>query len=52
MEKWQKVCISPNIIRVVKSRRKRWVGHVANMRDKCIQNLAQKNLREETTQNT
>jgi hypothetical protein len=29
--------ISPNIIRVMKSRRMRWMGHVANMvEEKCI----------------
>jgi len=29
---------SPNSIMVIKRRRMRWVGHVANMRDKkCIQ---------------
>jgi hypothetical protein len=25
------LCSSPNIVRVIKSRRKRWVGHVARM---------------------
>jgi len=34
---------SPNIIRVHKSRRTRWVRHVARMRhDKCIQNFGWK----------
>jgi len=27
---------SPNIIRVIKSRRMRWVGHVARMRDRRV----------------
>ena len=30
---------SPNIIRVIKSRRMRWVGHVARMGERCIQGL-------------
>jgi hypothetical protein len=45
-ESWRKVhndelhslCSSPNIVRVIKSRRMRWVGHVARMgegRDVC-----------------
>ena len=25
------ICLSPNIVRVIKSRRMRWVGHVAHM---------------------
>jgi len=28
---------SPNIVRVVKSRRMRWAGHVARMRERCLQ---------------
>jgi hypothetical protein len=28
---------SPNIIRVMKSRRLRWAGHVARMGERCIQ---------------
>jgi hypothetical protein len=27
----------PNIVRVVKSRRMRWVGHVARMGERCAQ---------------
>jgi hypothetical protein len=27
---------SPNIVRVIKSRRMRWVGHVARMGEECI----------------
>jgi hypothetical protein len=34
---------SPDIIRVIKLRRKRWAGHVVVMRgEKCIQCLGQK----------
>jgi len=34
---------SPNIIRMIKSRRLRWMGHVARMGDaNCIQTLAEK----------
>jgi hypothetical protein len=38
------LCASPNIIRVIKSRRMRWVGHVAHMEKmrKCIQSLVRK----------
>jgi hypothetical protein len=45
---------SPNIIRVIKSRRMRWMGHVARMgRDeKCVQNLIRKTRKEETTRKT
>ena len=28
---------SPNIIRVIKSKRMRWAGHVAHMVERCIQ---------------
>jgi hypothetical protein len=30
-------CISPNIVKVIISRRIRWVGHVAGIGEKCIQ---------------
>jgi hypothetical protein len=30
-EEFYKFCSSPNIIRVIKSRRMRWTGHVARM---------------------
>ena len=32
---------SPNIIRVVKSRRMRWAGHVTCMGERCIQGLVE-----------
>jgi hypothetical protein len=28
---------SPNIVRVIKSRRTRWAGHVAHMGERCLQ---------------
>jgi hypothetical protein len=28
---------SPNIVRVIKSRRMRWTGHVARMGERCLQ---------------
>jgi hypothetical protein len=28
---------SPNIVRVIKSRRMRWAGHVARMEESCMQ---------------
>jgi len=28
---------SPNIVRAIKSRRMRWAGHVARIRERCIQ---------------
>jgi hypothetical protein len=36
-EELRNLYTSPNIIRVIKSRKMRWVGHVARMRnEKCI----------------
>ena len=32
---------SPNIIRVIKSRRMKWAGHVACMGERCIQGLVE-----------
>jgi hypothetical protein len=45
---------SPNIIRVIKSRRMRWAGHVARMgaEEECIQNIGGKASRKETTRKT
>jgi len=41
---------SQNTTRVTKSRRMRWVGHVASMWDeKCIWNFSRKTWSEETT---
>jgi len=38
---------SPNIVRVIKSRRMRWAGHVARMgSERCIQGFDGGNLRE------
>ena len=30
---------SPNIVRVIKSRRKRWAEHVTRMKERCIQDF-------------
>jgi hypothetical protein len=30
---------SPNIVRVIKLRRKRWAGHVAHTGERCVQGL-------------
>jgi len=30
----------PNIVRVIKSRRMRWVGHVAHMGESCLQDFS------------
>jgi hypothetical protein len=39
-EKLHKLYSSPNIIRMIKSRRMRWAGRVARMGDeKCVQNF-------------
>jgi hypothetical protein len=44
---------SPNIIRMIKSRRMRWMGHVAQMeKKKCIWNIGGKARRKETTRKT
>jgi hypothetical protein len=40
---------SPNIIRVIKSRRLRWAGHVARMEDRCIQSSDGETCGKETT---
>jgi hypothetical protein len=46
-------CSSPNIIRKIKSRRLRWVGHVERMgREKSVQGFGAKARREETTRKT
>jgi hypothetical protein len=42
-EELHKLYISPNIFSVIKSRRTRWTGHVARMRDeKCVENFGRK----------
>jgi hypothetical protein len=46
---------SPNIVRVIKSKRMRWVGHVARMgrgRSGVVQGFGWEALREETTGKT
>jgi hypothetical protein len=41
---------SPNIFRIIKSRRVRWTGHVANMgEEECIQGFSGNARRKETT---
>jgi hypothetical protein len=43
----------PSIIRVIKSRRIRWVGHVARSgREECIYDIGEKARRKETTRKT
>jgi hypothetical protein len=42
----------PNIIRQMKPRRMRWVGHVARMREECVQGFDGKARRKETTWKT
>jgi hypothetical protein len=43
---------SRNIIRQIKSRRMRWVGHVARMGEECVQGFYEKARRKETTWKT
>jgi hypothetical protein len=45
---------SPNIIRMIKSRRMRWTGHVARMGgdEKCIYDIGGEARRKETTRKT
>jgi hypothetical protein len=43
---------SQNIIRQIKSRRMRWAGHVARMREKSVQGFGGKARRKETTGKT
>jgi hypothetical protein len=40
---------SPNIIRMIKSRRMRWTGYAACMRENCIQGFGGEIRRKETT---
>ena len=44
---------SPNVVRVIKSRRMRWVVHVARMEgeERCIQGFGGETLGKETTSN-
>jgi hypothetical protein len=39
----------PQIIRQIKSRRMRWVGHVAHMGEECVQSFDGKARRKKTT---
>jgi hypothetical protein len=43
---------SPNIVKVIKSRRTRWVGYVARMGKRCLQDFGWGARREETTGKT
>jgi hypothetical protein len=45
---------SPNIVRVIKSRRMRWAGHVARMGggERCLQGFGWEAQRQETTGKT
>jgi hypothetical protein len=44
---------SPNIVRVIKSRRMRWAGHVASMGgQRCLQGFSWEARRQETTGKT
>jgi hypothetical protein len=43
---------SPDIIRQIKSRRMRWVGHVARMGEESVQGFGGKARRKETTRMT
>ena len=62
IEKWRRLhneelydlCSSPNIIRVIKSRRMRWARHVARMgeEDRCMQGFGRKTGGKENAWNT
>ena len=43
---------SPNIIRVIKSRSMRWVGHVPHMGKRCMQGLGGETRGKQTTWKT
>jgi hypothetical protein len=43
---------SPNIIRMIKSKRLRWVGDVARMEERCIQGFSGETSWKETTWKT
>jgi hypothetical protein len=58
--KWRKlhneelndVFSSPNTVRVIKSRKMRWVGHVARMGERCIQSYGGETGKKVTTWKT
>jgi hypothetical protein len=43
---------SSNIIRMIKSKRMRWTGHVTRIEEKCTQGFGEKTRRKETTTKT
>jgi hypothetical protein len=43
---------SPNIVRMIKSRRMRWAGHVARMGERCLQGFGWEARRQEPTGKT
>jgi hypothetical protein len=43
---------SPNVVKVIKSRRMRWAGHVTRMGERCLQGFGWKARREATTGKT
>ena len=42
-EEFNDLYSSPNIVQVIKSRRKRWAGNVACKEDRCIQGFGEEN---------
>jgi hypothetical protein len=46
------LCSSPNVIRVIKSRRLRWARHVARIGKRCIQGFGGRTLVSEATWKT
>jgi hypothetical protein len=53
-EELHNLYFSPSIIKIIKSRRMRWAGHVTRMREEeeCIWNFGGKAGRKETTRKT
>jgi hypothetical protein len=51
-EELQSLYSSPDIIKVIKSRRLSWAGHTAWRDEKCVQDFGWKALRKEVTWKT
>jgi hypothetical protein len=51
-EELRNLYCSPSIIRIIKSRRMRWTGHVACIGERCIQKFGRKTLKKKVLRKT